>query len=348
MTRSIPPSVEWRAGSLRILDQTRLPGEVKIVEPATVAEVWEAIRSLRVRGAPALGIAAAYGLLVGLDAGQFTSAHDLRREIEQRISYLATARPTAINLFAALTRMGRCFERVATGSPDEIVRALVDEAIALHDEDRRICRAIGEEGKSLIRDGMNVLTHCNAGALAVSELGTALAPLYLAKREGRRFHVYVDETRPLLQGARLTAWELHESGIDITLICDNMAAQLFSRGRVDLVIVGTDRVVANGDVTNKIGTLGLAILAHHFSIPFYVACPSTTVDMGLASGDEVPIEMRDPEEVRSFNGVASTLPTIRAFNPAFDVTPANLVTGIITDRGLILPPLDKGLARLFG
>jgi|TARA_B100000315_G_scaffold256614_1_gene302943 methylthioribose-1-phosphate isomerase len=340
----IPLSVSWEEDRLLLLDQTRLPGEIVIEEQTSVEQVWHAIKELKVRGAPAIGIAAAYGVLVGVDP---SSGEDLSADIRSRIDYLATSRPTAVNLFWALQRMGKKLDDCQGLGNAEIRAGLLGEAEKIHREDREICRRIGELGRPLITENMNILTHCNAGSLAVSELGTALAPIYLASREGTDLHVYADETRPLLQGARLTSWELQQAGIPVTLLCDNMAAHLFSLGRVDMVLVGTDRVTANGDVVNKIGTLNLAILANHYSIPFYVACPSSTVDMTIGSGSEVTIEERSAEEVRHIAGVATAPDEVDVFNPAFDVTPAALVTGLITDRGILRAPLQASLAEAF-
>ncbi|MDK1024317.1 MAG: S-methyl-5-thioribose-1-phosphate isomerase [Gammaproteobacteria bacterium] len=342
---TVPLSIEWREGNLLLLDQTRLPHEIKIEPQKSVTQVWESIRQLKVRGAPAIGIAAAYGLLVDLDPAAFADRDAIVQEIANRAEYLETARPTAVNLAWALNRMRNRLHQSAS-NPASVRASLLQEARLIHAEDRQICQAIAEQGLHLIKPGMNILTHCNAGALAVSELGTALAPLYLARKKGISFHVYVDETRPLLQGSRLTAWELDQSGIDVTLICDNMAAYVMSQGKVDLIITGTDRVAANGDVANKIGTLGLAILARHFKLPLYIACPSSSIDLDMQTGEEIEIEQRDPDEVRGFAGVRAAPENINVLNPAFDVTPANLVTGILTEKGLLTPPYGPQLADL--
>lgn len=342
----IPLSVEWRKGNLLFLDQTRLPHEIAIEPQKSVDQVWESIRQLKVRGAPAIGIAAAYGLLVDLDPAAFPDRDAIVQEVLKRAEYLETARPTAVNLAWALTRMRNRLNEAASSNPEGIYASLLTEAKLIHEEDRQICQGIAEQGLHLIKQGMNILTHCNAGALAVSELGTALAPLYLARKKGISFHVYVDETRPLLQGSRLTAWELDQSGIDVTLICDNMAAYVMSQGKIDLIITGTDRVAANGDVANKIGTLGLAILANYFKIPLYIACPSSSIDLDTQTGEEIEIEHRDPDEVRGFAGVRVAPGNIDVLNPAFDVTPANLVAGIITEKGLLTPPYGPRLADL--
>ena len=307
-----PQTLEWQDNHLALLDQRRLPGEVTYLECRSVDDVVDAIRSLAVRGAPAIGIAAAYGMALGEQDGESAEAAAER---------LVAARPTAVNLAWAV-------ERVRVGI--DMGRPAIDTAIEIHTDDAAMCRAIGEAGRRLIEPGCHVLTHCNAGALAVSALGTATAPLYLAHADGVPFHVYVDETRPVLQGARLTAWELGIAGIDRTLICDNAAAHLMGQGAVDLVIVGTDRVTANGDVVNKIGTRGLAIIADFHGVPFYVACPTSTFDGATRTGSDVPIEERAAAEVLEPIGLPSDVPVE---NPAFDVTPNELVTGYITDRG---------------
>ncbi len=317
-------------GHLRLLDQTRLPTEIVHRDCKTVEEVWEAIRSLRVRGAPAIGVAAAYGVVLGARTG---------KAVKGVCDHLATARPTAVNLFWALERMRR-----VAGENDLV--SLLREAQAIFEEDLAMCRAIGEIGAKLIRDGSGVLTHCNAGALATSDYGTALAGMFVAAEQGRRFHVIVDETRPLLQGARLTAWELQQHGIDATLICDNMAAHVMKQGRVQLVMVGADRITANGDTANKIGTYGVALLAKAHSIPFYVAAPSSTFDLSLPTGAPIPIEERDPSEVTHGFGRQTAPEGIKVYNPAFDVTPADLIQGIITEKGLIQPVNAETIKRM--
>jgi methylthioribose-1-phosphate isomerase len=332
-----PPAVVWQNRRLELLDQRRLPHEVVYLPIDGLDAAFDAIRTLAVRGAPAIGIAAAYSLVVCM---QHTSEPGdppdvFRTRLAELAARLDKARPTAVNLAWATARVRRRAEREPT------LAGIRAEAEAIHAEDRTICRAIGEHGRELIQPRTSVLTHCNAGALAVSELGTATAPLYLAHAAGVPFHVFADETRPLLQGARLTAWELATAGIDVTLICDNMAAALMARREVDLVLVGTDRVTRNGDVVNKIGTLNLAVLCRHFGVPFYVACPSSTWNPATATGSDVPIEERDPAEVL---GAAAARVNVR--NPAFDVTPAELVTGIITEHGIARAPLGDSLAAL--
>ena len=320
---SAPQTLRWKDDELYLLDQRRLPHAVTYLHINDLAAAWEAIHTLTVRGAPAIGIAAAYALarsMRDVDPGQFVET------LTKNAEYLKSARPTAVNLAWAADKL------VELGHMTPDYATLAAAAADIHAEDIAICTAIGEHGASLIQPGSNVLTHCNAGSLAVSRLGTATAPLYHQHAAGVPFHVFVDETRPLYQGARLTAWELSEAGIDVTLICDNMAATVMSQGKVDLVIVGTDRVTANGDVVNKIGTLNLAVLCHHFGVPFYVACPSSTFDARTPDGGSVTIEERAAEEVRQTH--AADVPV---YNPAFDVTPASLVTGIVTERGISEP-----------
>ncbi len=325
-----PPAISWEKGALRLLDQRQLPHRLEYLPINDIPAAVEAIASLAVRGAPAIGIAAAYALAVAAKG-----SGNVAKALEEGGAALIAARPTAVNLRWAVQRMRR------RGAREPSAAALADEAEAIHREDAAACRGIGEQGLGLIRAGDNLLTHCNAGALAVSELGTATAPMYLSHQAGVPFHVYVDETRPLFQGARLTAWELATAGIDLTLICDNAAASLMAAGKIDLIIVGTDRVARNGDVVNKIGTLNLAVLANHFGVPFYVACPSSTYDPHTPSGQEVIIEERAQDEVRQEHAAE-----VAVFNPAFDVTPAALVTGIITERGIARPPLSESLADL--
>lgn len=334
---NVPAAIIWHDDELKILDQRRLPGAVSYLAAADLDTVWNAIRTLAVRGAPAIGIAAAYGLVVAMrnTPDKLTAAQFLET-LNAAGSHLKTARPTAVNLAWAVDRV------IAAASGEPSYARIKAEAESIHAEDRKICRAIGEVGRALITPGCRILTHCNAGSLAVSELGTATAPLYLNHAANVPFKVYVGETRPLLQGARLTAWELSQAGIDVTLICDNMAASLMAAGQIDLVIVGTDRVTRNGDVVNKIGTLNLAVLCHHYDVPFYVACPASSYDPATPSGSEVAIEERDSSEV--LGDQAADVPV---FNPAFDITPAELVSGIITDRGLARPPLAIALAELF-
>ncbi len=343
-------AVTWEHGELYLLDQTKLPGEVVAERQATAAQVQDSIRQLKVRGAPALGIAGAYGLLVGMRDSREVSKQMFMDLLQEHARRTESTRPTAVNLGWALKRMVRTAEQAYDQAADssELYDILEQEAVRIHEEDRQINRNIARHGLGLIREGMGVLTHCNAGALATSVLGTATAPLYAAHEKGIKFSVYVDETRPLLQGSRLTAWELMQAGIEVILITDSMAAAMMAEGNIQLVIVGTDRVAANGDVANKIGTLGAAVLAKHFGIPFYVACPSSTIDLETPSGSMIIIEERGTEEVTHF-GLRKTAPDgVRVRNPAFDVTPHELVTGIITDRGIMQAPYSERLRELFG
>ncbi len=348
---SLAKTLVWENGTLTLLDQTLLPVEVVSEKQESIEQVWDSIKRLKVRGAPAIGIAGAYGVLYGVKDKTDLSVKLFLEQLKKSAEYLDTSRPTAVNLSWALKRMVAAAERFSEENPErnsmDIFDLLEREAIAIHNEDRQICRSIGLNGKGLISPGMGVLTHCNAGSLATSELGTATAPIYLAHEDGISFKVFADETRPLLQGARLTSWELQQSGVDVTLITDSMAAFMMSKGEIDLVIVGTDRVAANGDTANKIGTLGVAILARYFSIPFYVACPSSTIDFETPAGEGIVIEERDPDEV-TFFGERRTGPVdIKVRNPAFDVTPHSLITGFITDMGIISAPYEKNLKEVF-
>ncbi len=335
------------AGHLSLIDQTLLPTELKYVECRDVECVWEAIKSLRVRGAPAIGVAAAYGVCLGVQASRSSTEGEFFARLEQVTAYLATSRPTAVNLFWALERMKATASALrGKQSPAEISAALMAEARAIEDEDRAMCRAIGRHGAQLLVDGQGVLTHCNAGGLATSDYGTALAVFFAASESGKRLHVYADETRPLLQGARLTAWELQQRGIDVTLICDSMAAQVMREGRVQAVVTGADRIAANGDAANKIGTYGVALLAAAHDIPFYVAAPTSTFDLSLADGDAIPIEQRDPREITHGFGRQTAPEGIGVYNPAFDVTPARLIKAIICERGVIEPVTREQIAAM--
>ena len=342
-TSSSVEPVRWQDGELYLLDQTRLPGEVVEERQDSAAQVRESIQQLKVRGAPAIGIAGAYGLVIALRDKLHLDRDTFINEMRNQADYLEAARPTGVNLRWALRRLLKHGLELTGANPGQIHAELLAEAIRIHVEDRRLCRDIGAAGKPLIKQDMGILTHCNAGLLATSELGTATAPMYLAHREGIDFRVFVDETRPLLQGARLTSWELLQAGIDVTLICDNMAATMMAQGRIDLVITGADRVAANGDTANKIGTLGLAVLARHFDIPFYVALPYSTIDLDAASGKDIPIEERSPDEVTHWGGRQTAPDNVKAGNPAFDVTPNGLITGIITERGILCSPYDQSI-----
>jgi methylthioribose-1-phosphate isomerase len=342
MSHSNIETLSWhgdRFGSLKMIDQTLLPTEINVLECRNVEAVWEAIKMLRVRSAPAIGIAAAYGVCIGIQDLPADANHEmLRRRLHDVADYLASSRPTAVNLFWALDRMKAKTESLRhTKSVTEIAEALFAEAQAIHKEDRHICRSIGRFGQELVKDGSTWLTHCNAGGLATADYGTALAVFFAATESGKKIQVYADETRPLLQGARLTAWELMQRGIDVTVICDSMAALVMRQGKIDGVVVGADRIVANGDTANKIGTYGVAVLAKAHDVPFYVAAPVSTFDLSLSEGSEIPIEERSADEICLGFGKRTAPEGVKVYNPAFDVTPAPLISGIITERGIIMP-----------
>jgi methylthioribose-1-phosphate isomerase len=336
-------------GHLRLIDQTRLPIELVEIDCRDVETLWQAIRTLQVRGAPAIGIAAAYGMCLAARAALDFEEAEFFANLKQAKTYLASSRPTAVNLAWGLERMMRVAEQSRGRSKArEIAEKLLAEAHAIWEEDRRTSRAIGQFGNALLTDGQGVLTHCNAGALVTVDYGTALAPFFAAHESGKRLHIFVDETRPLMQGARLTAWELHQRGIDATLICDSMAAQVMREKKVQAVVVGADRIAANGDTANKIGTYGLAVLAAAHDIPFYIAAPSSTFDLSIASGDQIPIEQRASDEITHGFG-RQTAPTgIQVYNPAFDVTPAKLIRAIICEHGVIQPINRETIAAAMG
>jgi methylthioribose-1-phosphate isomerase len=338
-----PLSVAWQgdlAGPLRLIDQTRLPESLEYIDCRSPEQVWVAIERLKVRGAPAIGIAAAWGVLLEFAGEAPASGDELMERVVKACEYLASSRPTAVNLSWALARMRRAALTVLDDAFFDGVVALArlrDEARAIHDEDRAMCRAIGTHGSALLAECQGVLTHCNTGGLATSEYGTALSAIFTAVDLGQQLHVYVDETRPLLQGARLTTWELAQRGIPATLICDSMAAQVMREGKVQAVIVGADRIAANGDTANKIGTYGLAIVARHHNLPFFVAAPTSSFDTTLAHGGAIPIEQRPEYEITEGFGRRTAPAGTAVYNPAFDVTPASLITAIVTERGLIQP-----------
>ncbi|MFT9847275.1 S-methyl-5-thioribose-1-phosphate isomerase [Aneurinibacillus sp. REN35] len=351
MTQTYEPlqSVRWEGDQLILLDQTLLPEKAEYLILSDVKQVWDAIERLKVRGAPAIGITAAYGVYVAVRNAEEEQAEALIAEVKKQADYLATSRPTAVNLFWALKRMVRCAEQslAAGNSAVEIKHALLQEAQDIQAEDEAVCRAIGEHALTLFVDGMGVLTHCNAGGLATAKYGTATAPMYLAHERGWNLKVFADETRPVLQGARLTAYELQQAGVDVTLICDNMAAKVMANGWVQAVIVGTDRVAANGDVANKIGTYGLAVLARAHNIPFYVAAPLSSIDVDTPTGKEIPIEEREADEIIRGLGRQVAPLDIKVYNPAFDVTPNEYVTAIITEKGIIRAPYIESVRSLF-
>jgi methylthioribose-1-phosphate isomerase len=347
------PTLEWIGGVdgfLRLIDQTRLPLELVHLDCRDVETTWEAIRSLRVRGAPAIGIAAAYGLCVALQPFSSADTAAFLDQLDKASCYLATSRPTAVNLFWAIDRIKAAATQKVAACPAadsrQLLAHLLDEAHAIFNEDRQICREIGRHGAALLHDGQGVLTHCNAGGLATADYGTALACFFTAQESGKRLHIYVDETRPLLQGARLTTWELQQRGIDTTLICDSMAAQVMREGRVQAVVVGADRIAANGDTANKIGTYGVAVLAAAHNMPFYVAAPTSTFDLSIASGEQIPIEQRSAEEITAPFGHRTAPTGINVYNPAFDVTPASYIRAIICEHGLIQPVTREQMAAI--
>ena len=337
--------------SVVILDQTLLPNEVKYLTLRTPEEMFEAIQSLRVRGAPAIGICAGYCLaaIAQQRSRDLEHPHYLS-ELFRQVQYLGSSRPTAVNLSWALDRLlRRAIDLTDVAAPPaKIAAVLREEALAIHREDIAMCKSISEHGLTLLQDGAGVLTHCNAGPLATSQYGTALGPLLLGTQRGMRFRVFADETRPLLQGARLTAYELDRAGADVTLICDNMASMVMKNGWVNACFVGCDRVAANGDTANKIGTSGVAILAKHYGIPFYVLGPTSTIDLDCPTGENIEIELRDPGEIRSKFYAQPMAPAgVKCYNPAFDVTEHSLIAGIVTERGICRPPYDQSLAALF-
>lgn len=345
------PTIRWSGTSVRIIDQRKLPRQLKFIVCRDVKTLWQAIKTLAVRGAPALGVAAAFGVLLGVKGFKGKTAGSRKsfdRSLDKLCAYIGTSRPTAVNLFNALERMKKTAERHPFASVREIKTLLRKEALAIFEEDRKVCRQMGRFGAKLIKNGFQVMTVCNAGALATADYGTALGVMYAAKSQGRKFKVYACETRPLLQGARLTAWELLRENIDTTLICDNMPATLMKQGKVDAVFAGADRIASNGDTANKIGTYNLAVLARHHGVPFYIVAPFSTFDLKIKSGREIPIEERDPKEVSEFNHQRTAPLGVKVYNPAFDVTDHKLITAIITERGIITPPFRKNIKRIFG
>ena len=339
-------AVDWIDDHLRFLDQTLLPHEERFVDTRDVAVVGEAIQKLRIRGAPAIGVAAAFGIVLAAHARPAGKDETLSERIRKALTYLAGTRPTAVNLFYALERMKRVLD-AGSGEPEAVLQTLLlKEAQAIQEEDVRACARIGELGSTLLGTKVSLLTHCNAGALATAGSGTALSIVTTAARQGKVIRVFVDETRPLLQGARLTAWELQKEGIPVVLITDSTAGSVLRQGNVQAVIVGADRIAANGDVANKIGTYPLAVLANRHQVPFYVAAPTSTLDPKLPDGSAIPIEERDPAEVTHFAGIRVAAQGIGVFAPAFDVTPNELVTAIVTERGILYPPFSSAIARI--
>ena len=334
--------------SVVILDQTLLPNRTEYLELTTAQELYDAIKTLAVRGAPAIGICAGYGIYVLALRSDKTDFEEFYRQLKEQTDYVVSSRPTAVNLAWAANRMMAVVEANRDLPVKEIVELLHKESIAIHDEDIEMCTRISEYGLTLIKPGDGVLTHCNAGPLATSKYGTAIGPMLLGKERGIDFKVFSDETRPLLQGARLTSYELQKAGVDVTLICDNMASIVMKNGWVQACFVGCDRIAAIGDFATKIGTSGVAILAKHYGIPFYTLGPTSTIDMNCPDGEHIKIELRDPDEIRSkWYSEPMALKEVKCYNPAFDVTDHELLTAIVTDKGIIYPPFDVNLKKLF-
>ncbi len=337
-------TIRWKKDKVELIDQRLLPGKLKYVNCTTSKDIWKAIKDMQVRGAPAIGVAGAYGLYLGVRNVRTQDIKTFKKKVYEVINYLAGSRPTARNLFWGLERIKHLVDKNSNKSVEIIKELILEEANKILKEDKRICRKIGSNGKKLLKTGSRVLTHCNAGGLATADYGTALGVMFAAAKKIKM--VYVDETRPVLQGARLTAWELVQEGIPATLICDNMAASIMAKGKIDAVIVGADRISANGDTANKIGTYNVAILAKYHKVPFYVAAPVSTFDLSLRSGKSIPIEERSPLEVKKINGKYITVKNISVENPAFDVTPAALITAIITEKGVIKKPNRKKVTKV--
>ncbi|QDU81423.1 Methylthioribose-1-phosphate isomerase [Polystyrenella longa] len=333
-------------GTLNMIDQTLLPEQFLRIDCNTPEETWQAIKRLSVRGAPAIGVAAAYGLILGVQHNAHLSQNEFLEKLNITADYLAESRPTAVNLFWALDRMRQTAATHADLETPQLLERLLAEARAIEQEDQAMCIAMGEFGQTLLKEGQGVLTHCNAGALATSGSGTALSVFYAAARAGKKIHVYADETRPLLQGARLTSWELQNNDIEVTLICDSMAGWVMKEKRVQAVITGADRVAANGDAANKIGTYSVSLLAKAHGIPFYIVAPSSTFDFALATGDSIPIEQRDPTEISHGCGKQTAPAGVHIYNPAFDVTPAENITAIVTEKGIISPVTTENIAAM--
>lgn len=338
-------TIYWDNNTVKLIDQTRLPHELSYIDCRTKEDIWNAIKALKIRGAPAIGVAAGFGVYLGMRDFIGDSLGDFKKEIEHVTAYLLSVRPTAVNLPWALNRM----KKVVLESPEKDIQylkgVLLKEAQEILEEDKDICRGMARFGAKFIKSGSNILTHCNAGGLATADYGTALGVLFYAKEEGKKIHVYVDETRPVLQGCRLTSWELMQEDIPCTLICDNMAATLMKQKRIDMIIVGGDRIARNGDTANKIGTYGLACLAYMHKIPFYVAAPRSSFDLSIENGTLIPIEERNPEEVACIGNIRIAPKGINIYNPAFDVTPADFITAFITEHGIIEPPFGENIPQ---
>ncbi len=336
------PTVEWKNNRLKVIDQSVLPHRLRFICCNSVKSVWDIIREMKIRGAPLLGVAAAYGVYLGVR----NSKKNLFKDLERTIKYLSTSRPTARNLFWALEGMKKIAYAHRKEPAGKIKKILLEEAERILEEDKEICRKIGKFGKHLIKNNDRILTHCNAGGLATADYGTALGVIFTSHREKKKIRVYVDETRPVLQGARLTTWELMREGIDTTLICDNTAAHLMAKGEIDKVIVGADRIAKNGDTANKIGTYNLALLAHYHEIPFYVAAPTSTIDVRIKSGKDITIEERGADEVRKIGNTYIAPKRVKVLNPAFDVTPNRFITAIVTEKGILHKPFARSIKKV--
>ncbi|MFH0791329.1 MAG: S-methyl-5-thioribose-1-phosphate isomerase [Candidatus Omnitrophota bacterium] len=342
-------TIEWKNGAIRIVDQTKLPAEFVYLDIKDLKTLWQAIKELKVRGAPALGAAAGLGVYLGIKDCRAKNFAEFERQLDKTIKYLACSRPTAVNLFWGLERMRQTVLTNKNKPLPELKDICFREAQEIIEEDRTACRKIGQYGAKLFKKNDAVLTVCNAGILATIDYGTALGVIYRAEEEGKNLKVYACETRPLLQGARLTSWELKKNGVDVTLICDNMAASLMAQGKIDRVIAGADRIAANGDTANKIGTYSLAVLSHYHKIPFYIAAPCSTFDLSIKTGRDIPIEQRSEKEIKElFFKKPIALKEVKVYNPAFDVTPNNLITAIITDKGIIKTPYRKNISKIMG
>ncbi len=339
-------TIEWKDGKVKMIDQSKLPLKEEFFECSDYECVIDAIKSMKIRGAPAIGVAAAMGIALGAKNTLVNDADELLKEIDVICEKMRNTRPTAINLFWAIERMRKVVFSNTWAGVEGIKNALENEAIKIANEDVEVNKKMGELGAPLIKNGDGILTHCNAGSLATVKYGTALAPIYHSFKEGKKIHIYVDETRPRLQGARLTIWELNKENIPATLITDNMAGYFMAKGKIDKVFVGSDRIATNGDAANKIGTYSLAILAKEHKIPFYVVAPTSTIDFNVSSGNEIPIEERDESEVTHIGGVQIAPDGISVVNPAFDVTPHRLITAIVTEKGILYPPFEVKIENL--
>ena len=338
-------TIEWKDNKIRMIDQTKLPEELVHLEISDIEVLAEAIKSLRIRGAPAIGIAGAFGVVLGVQNFAGEDKEAFFKQLKETSEYLNATRPTAVNLSWAIQRMNRVANENNSKPVAEIREQLLREAQTIWEEDREICRRLGKHGARLVKDGFNVLTHCNTGALATADYGTALGVVFAAHEEGKKLHVYADETRPLLQGARLNVWELMNENIDVTLICDNTAAFVMQQKKIDCAIVGADRIAANGDTANKIGTYNVAVLCEKHGVPFYVAAPYSTIDFNLQNGSQIPIEERAAEEITHGFGRRTAPLNTKVYSPAFDVTPNDLIAGIITEEGVIEPPYEINLKK---